>query len=187
MLRRLSAGLGCLWLSTQVCAAPLAFHSQVAPGRDVAGRNWPIEFVAQSPKAAVKIGALIIETPWARATPPGAKVGGGFLRITNTGSEPDRLLGGSAVFADHVEIHETSMVDNVMQMRELTEGIEIPPGQTVELKPGSFHLMFLGMTEPLKEGAHVKVTLDFQKAGKAEVKFDVVGFGAGAPDGEQTH
>jgi copper(I)-binding protein len=146
-----------------------------------------VEFAAMAAKAPVKVGTLVIDAPWARATPPGVTVGGGFLRITNEGSEPDRLLGGQAAFADHVEIHETSMVDAVMRMRQLTEGLEIKPGQTVEFKPGSYHVMFVGVKEPLKQGSQVKVTFDFEKAGKVEIEFDVVGVGAGAPQGMHMH
>ncbi|MGO9026477.1 MAG: copper chaperone PCu(A)C [Beijerinckiaceae bacterium] len=96
-------------------------------------------------------------------------VAGGYLRITNEGSEPDRVLGSRAAFADHVEIHETSMADNVVRMRQLSEGPEIKSGQTVELRPCSHHVMFVGVKEPLKQGSHVKANFDF----------DIVAVGAG--------
>jgi copper(I)-binding protein len=128
--------------------------------------------------ADVMVGKLKISAPWARATPKGAPVGGGYLTITNTGSEPDSLIGGSVAFAKNVEVHEMKMDNGVMKMRMMANGLEIKPGQTVTLKPGGYHLMFTGMKQPLKKGEHVKVTLQFAKAGKADVDFAVESIGA---------
>lgn len=128
--------------------------------------------------ADVMAGKLKISAPWARATPKGAPVGGGYLTITNTGSEPDRLIGGSTAISKNVEVHEMKMDNGVMKMRMLANGLEIKPGQTVTLKPGGYHLMFTGLKQPLKKGEHVKVTLQFAKAGKVEVAFTVQGIGA---------
>jgi copper(I)-binding protein len=128
--------------------------------------------------ADVMVGKLKISAPWARATPKGAPVGGGYLTITNTGSEPDRLIGGSVAFAKNVEVHEMKMDNGVMKMRMMANGLEIKPGQTVTLKPGGYHLMFTGLKQPLTKGEHVKVTLQFAKAGKADVDFTVEGIGA---------
>lgn len=129
--------------------------------------------------AAVKAGTLTIEQPWSRATPAGAQVGGGYLRITNTGQEADRLTGGSAPVASRIEVHQMSMVDNVMRMKAVDGGLEIKPGETVELKPGSYHLMFMDLKEPLKDGETVKGTLVFEKAGSVAVDFAVRGMGQG--------
>src|SRR5258707_15133134 len=79
-----------------------------------------------------KIGNLQISQPWTRATPKGAAVAGGYLKITNTGTTPDRLLGGSTALAKRFEIHEMSMDGGVMKMRELKDGLDIAPGATVE-------------------------------------------------------
>src|SRR5262245_53485907 len=79
-----------------------------------------------------KLGALEIKQPWARATPKGAPVGGGYVTITNTGTTPDRLTGGSLIAAGRMEIHEMATVDGVMKMRPLAAGLEIKPGETVE-------------------------------------------------------
>ena len=136
--------------------------------------------LAQTP---VRAGALVIETPWSRATPAGAKVAGGYLRITNTGTEPDRLTGASAEIAGRSEVHEMSNENGVMKMRELERGIEIRPGQAVELKPGGLHLMFMDLKSGLKEGETVRGTLVFEKAGTVAVTFRVGGLGArGAPE-----
>jgi periplasmic copper chaperone A len=128
--------------------------------------------------ADVMAAKLKISTPWARATPKGAPVGGGYLTITNMGSAPDRLIGGTASFAKSVEVHEMKMDNGIMKMRELADGLEIKPGQTVTLDPSGYHLMFTGLTQPLKQGEHVKVTLDFAKAGKVDIDFAVEGMGA---------
>jgi uncharacterized protein YcnI len=125
-----------------------------------------------------KLGALVIEAPWARATPVGAQVAGGYLKITNTGSTPDRLIGGSFAGAHAVEIHEMATADSVMKMRELDSGLEIPGGKTVELKPGGYHLMLSGLREPLKEGGSVKGRLEFEKAGALDIELRIGAMGA---------
>jgi periplasmic copper chaperone A len=136
--------------------------------------------VAQTTAAPIKMGALQIEAPWLRATPGGAKVAAGYLRITNTGSEPDRLVSASMRLASHGEVHEMSMQNGVMHMRGLAQGLPIEPGKSVELKPGGFHLMFLDMKGPLQQGETEQVTLTFEKAGSVTVPFPVGGLG-GAP------
>src|SRR4051794_14901137 len=90
------------------------------------------------------VGSLKIGHPWARATPKGATVAGGYMKITNNGTTPDRLMGGSTDAAQKFEIHEMSMDGSVMKMRELSNGLEIPPGASIELNPGSFHVMMTG-------------------------------------------
>jgi copper(I)-binding protein len=134
---------------------------------------------AQTP-TPIKAGALQIEAPWLRATPGGAKVGAGYLRITNTGSEADRLAGASMPLSARGEVHEMTMQNGVMHMGPLAQGLAIPPGKTVELKPGGFHLMFLDLKGSLKQGEKVDVTLTFEKAGSVTVAFLVQGLG-GAP------
>ena len=125
-----------------------------------------------------EVGALKISSPWARATPKGAPVGGGYLTITNTGSTPDRLVGGSVSFAKHVEIHEMKMDNDVMKMRMLPNGLTIKPRETVTLKPGGYHIMFTGLKQPLVKGKPVAVTLRFEKAGEVKLDFAVEGIGA---------
>ena len=123
-------------------------------------------------------GAIDIADPWSRATPQGASVAGGYMKITNTGTTPDRLVSGSSDVAPKFEVHEMKMENGVAKMRPLTSGLEIKPGETVELKPGSFHVMFLGLKKPLASGDHIKATLVFEKAGKVEVEYDVRAMGA---------
>ena len=126
----------------------------------------------------VVAGSLKVSAPWARATPKGAAVGAGYMTITNSGSAPDRLVGGSAEIAGEFEIHEMTMDKGVMRMRPLANGLEIKPGQTVEFKPGGNHVMFVDLKKPLTKGDRIKATLTFEKAGKVEVEFTVEGIGA---------
>ena len=128
--------------------------------------------------ADVMAGTLKISAPWARATPTGASVGGGYMTITNTGTTPDNLIGGSTAISSRFEVHEMTMDNGVMKMRPVSGGIEIKPGQTVKLEPGGYHVMFVGMKQQLKEGEHFKATLEFAKGGKVDVDFTVEGLGA---------
>lgn len=120
-----------------------------------------------------KAGDLVINHPWSKATLPNQPVAGGFMVIENKGTEPDRLVGGSADFSGEVQIHEMAMDGDVMKMRQIAGGLEIPAGGSVELKPGGFHVMFMQLSEPLVEGEERQVVLEFMKAGKVEVTFNV--------------
>src|SRR3981081_489944 len=131
----------------------------------------------------VKAGDLVITQAWSRATPGGAKVAGGYLTIENKGSAPDRLIGGSADVPDTVQVHEMATSNGVMTMRPLDKGLSIEPSKTVKLAPGGHHLMLLDLKSPLKQGDKLPVTLEFEKAGKVKVTFDVQGIGAQAPAG----
>ncbi len=130
-----------------------------------------------------KAGNLVITDPWTRATPKGARVGGGFMSITNRGTKADRLIGGSLPQAGRFEVHEMAVVDDVMKMRELKNGLEIGPGETVVLKPGSYHVMFMALTEGLIEGESVDGTLRFADAGAVRITYAVKAMGAGRRHG----
>jgi hypothetical protein len=140
-------------------------------------------FAAPARAEEVKAGDLVITQAWSRATPGGAKVGGGYLTIENKGSTPDRLIGGSADVADKVQVHEMAMNDGVMTMRPLDKGLVIEPGKTVKLAPGGYHLMLLDLKSPLKQGDKLPVTLEFERAGKVSLSLDVQGIGAQGPAG----
>src|SRR5579872_6509043 len=103
-----------------------------------------LTFLIATPVCAaeeIKAGDLVISQAWSRATPGGARVGGGHLTIKNQGPTADRLIGGSAEVAAKVQVHEMSMNDGVMTMRPVEQGLVIEPGKTVKLSPGGFHLM----------------------------------------------
>ena len=113
-----------------------------------------------------------VEAAWARPTVAGQSGGGGYLKITG-GATPDRLLSVNAGVAKMVELHSMEMDGNVMRMRPIEGGIAIPAGQTVELKPGGSHVMFMGLTQTLKSGARFPLTLRFEKAGEVKVQMQV--------------
>jgi len=127
-----------------------------------------------------KAGSLDISNPWSRATPKGSSVAAGYMTIKNTGSSPDRLVEGSSDVASKFEVHEMKMENGVAKMRPVKGGLEIKPGETVELKPGSYHIMFVGLKKPLSAGDHVKATLVFEKAGSVSIDYDVRAMGAGS-------
>ncbi|MGJ4944390.1 copper chaperone PCu(A)C [Bradyrhizobium sp. HKCCYLS1011] len=132
----------------------------------------------------IKAGDLVISQAWSRATPGGAKVGGGYLTIENKGSAPDRLVAVSGDIAGKIEIHEMAVTNGVMTMRPLEQGLAIEPGKTVTLAPGGYHLMMMELKSPLKQGDKLPLTLEFEKAGKVAVTLDVQAVGAKGPGGE---
>lgn len=126
---------------------------------------------------AVTVGALTLTGAFARATLPNAPVGGGFLTIANRGTTDDRLLAVSTPAAGRAEVHEMSMTDGVMTMRPLPDGLPIPAGETVDLTPGGYHLMFMELKARLIEGESLPVTLTFETAGTVTVELAI-----GAPN-----
>ncbi len=125
----------------------------------------------------VSVGDLLLKNPIARATPPGAKVGGGYILITNNGTTPDKLIGGLAPFAGKIEIHEMKVSDGIMRMKHMESGLTIPPGETVHLIPGGYHIMFMQLKQALIKGANHKVTLSFEKAGNVDITFNIKSIG----------
>ncbi len=117
----------------------------------------------------VTVGALELSGGFTRATLPNAPVGGGFLTITNTGTEADTLLSAASPVAGEVQLHEMKMEGDLMKMQQLAGGIPLPSGETVTLAPGGLHLMFMQLKTPFVEGESVPVTLNFEKAGTVEL------------------
>ncbi len=150
--------------------------------------------VPMAPAAAheYKLGELEIDHPWSRETPAGAKVAGGYLTLTNHGKDADRLIAVASGISEKGEIHEMAVNDGVMTMRQLPNGLEVPPGGKVELKPGSYHLMFMGLKGQPKKGEKFTATLTFEKAGTVDVEFAVDAMGGepqhhGSDDAEGAH
>ncbi|MDR6820977.1 copper(I)-binding protein [Neorhizobium sp. 2083] len=127
-----------------------------------------------------KVGDIEITQPYARAMLPGAKVGGGYLKVINSGSA-DRLVSATAERAASVQLHEMKMDGGIMVMRELKTGIAIPANAITALKPGGYHVMFMNVRQPFKEGETVKATLTFEKAGPVDVEFMVGPAAGGMP------
>ncbi len=122
---------------------------------------------------SIKSGDIIVSSLWVRAMLPGQATGGGYLTIENTGIAADSLVSLTSPNAALVEIHQMSMDENVMKMRQITDGLEMPAGGKVELSPGGLHLMFKQVKAPFKAGDNVKVTLEFTKAGKIDVEMPI--------------
>ena len=122
---------------------------------------------------AFNVSSLELKHPWSAKAPPVAPVLGGYVTIVNTGSEADRLIGGSTPIAERLELHDSSLVDGVARMRPAKEGMEIPAGGTVVLQPGGAHIMFVNPKQRPAEGETFKATLQFETAGAVEVEFVV--------------
>ena len=133
-----------------------------------------------------KLSTLSIKHPFARATPPGAEIGGAYMRIDNKGSADDKLVHASSPAADAVQIHTMAMDGSVMRMREVAD-VDLPAGKSVTLKPGGFHLMLVGLRKPLIEGSRVPLTLTFEHAGTIDVEVAVQSRTAGAQDAHDKH
>ena len=120
-----------------------------------------------------KIGTLEVKHPWSRVAPAAAPVLGGYVIIVNTGTESDRLIGGSAAVAAKFELHTSVIEDGVAKMRPARDGIEIAPGQTVKLEPGGAHIMLVQPSARPAKGEKFAGTLVFEKAGTLNVEFAV--------------
>ncbi len=99
---------------------------------------------------------------WVRATVQGQKATGAFMKIT--AKDAAKLVAGSSPAAGVVEIHEMKMEKDVMKMAALPNGLELPSGKTVELKPGGYHVMLMDLKAPLAANSTVPVTFTFQDA-----------------------
>jgi periplasmic copper chaperone A len=101
------------------------------------------------------------DNAWARVSVPGQQATGAFVQLT--AKEPLRLVGVETTVAGSGEIHEMKMDGDVMRMRAV-DGLDLPQGQLVELKPGGYHIMFQQLKAPLAEGSEVPMTLVFKDA-----------------------
>lgn len=137
--------------------------------------------------AAETGGAIAVEDAWSRAVPAGTTVAVGYLTVRNEGDEPDRLVSASTSLAAETEIHQTTMEDGVMRMRPVPSGVPVPAKSIVKLEPNSYHLMLMGLTQPLKEGDAFSAKLAFERGGSVEVTFHVLGMGAQSAETEHQH
>lgn len=135
---------------------------------------------------APSAGPINAQAAWARATPAGAAVAAAYLTIKNSGAVADRLLSIEVDVAGRAEIHEMAKDGDVMRMREVPNGLDVPAGGSVTLAPGGLHLMFKDLKGPLVEGQSVKGMLKFEKAGSIPIEFRIEAVGASGP-GEHSH
>ena len=127
-----------------------------------------------------------IDNPWARATPPGATVAGGYMVLRNAGAAPDRLVSASSPAAAKVELHVHVNDNGVMKMREV-KGYDVPAKGSFELKPGGAHLMFMDIKWPFKEGEKLPLKLKFEKAGEVNAEILVGRLLGSAPPAAGQH
>jgi copper(I)-binding protein len=138
-------------------------------------------FLAMQAQAAdVQIGNLTVMQPWSRATASGGQTGAVYLDIKNRGTEADRLTGAETPVAAMAHVHATVMNGDMASMK-MMEGVDLPAGETVSLKPQAMHLMLMGLKHPLKKGESFPLTLQFEKAGKVEIEVPVEAAGALGP------
>jgi len=173
------------FIVTQTCTnGSVAWDQIAAEGQDPHSLEHPAPTVTIAAKEAgghlghqmaadTKAGDLTISAGWAKAMLPGQPAGGGYLTIENGGPSADRLVSLSTPAAGKAEVHDMKVENNVMTMRPVEGGLEIPAGGKVELKPGGLHLMFMQVSQPFAEGGSVPVTLEFEKAGKVELSLPV--------------
>jgi copper(I)-binding protein len=132
-------------------------------------------------------GDITVSGAFTRATLANAQVGAGYMTIANTGAAPDRLIGAASETAPTVEPHNMSVIDGMMKMEQVEGGIEVPAGGSVALAPGGYHIMFIGPTQPFKEGECVSLTLTFENAGELPVQLNVGPIGASEAPAHEHH
>lgn len=138
--------------------------------------------LALTAASAFAADSIKVDHPWARATPGGAQTGAVYMKLVNSADSDDRLTGGASPVAKEVQIHEMKVEGGVMKMQELPNGLAVPAKGSVTLKPGSYHVMLIGLKKPLKKGQHFPLTLTFEKAGKLSITVPVMAIGAGHMD-----
>ncbi len=145
-----------------------------------------IAFAAPAFAQDVTVGSLTLSNLWARATPPRAPTGAGYLTITNTGNAADTLTAVSTPAAETSELHIMEVKNGIMTMHPVEGGIKVPAGGTVTLAPGGYHLMFITLKHDLKQGEELPVTLTFAKAGTVAVKLPIMPVGSMGPTGGES-
>ena|SRR5437762_707945 len=148
-------------------------------------RTWLTWIIAAMPAALPIVGSaqeyrldpFLIDRPIARATAPGATTGVVFFTISNAGNTTDRLLRASTPIAAGVALHQMAVDEGMMKMRAVPS-LELRPGARLELQPGGYHLMLLGLKQPLKAGEKFPITLIFERAGALTVPVQVEALGA---------
>jgi copper(I)-binding protein len=135
----------------------------------------PATVLAQSPVpqagAQASPAPVQVQNAWSRATPPHASTGVIYMTLTSPGG--DKLIGASSSVATEASVHETQMQDNVMRMRPIVGGLDLPAGKAVSLAPGGYHIMLEGLKAPLHAGQSVPVHLTFEKAPPQDITVQV--------------
>jgi copper(I)-binding protein len=139
--------------------------------------------LASAPATAdpVRAGDITVDRGWARATPPSAKNGAAYLIVRNSGSQPDRIVSFAAPVAGHAMAHETTQENDILRMHEAGP-LTVPPGGTLEMKPGGKHIMLMDLKGSLSPGQKFPLTVTFEKAGSIQVPVKVGKAGAMGPE-----
>ena len=164
-----------------ICAAECAQAAPIADSQAAAVSAAMIVRVVDAPKPVYTAGSLGLSQPWSRATPKGTTALAQYFTITNSGKAIDRLIGCTGNFGVRCELQDTVTIGENVTMRFLDSGIELKPGKSVELKPGGYHVMMVGLKAPVKEGDKVRGSLEFEIAGSIDIEYSVIGHAALAP------
>ena len=132
---------------------------------------------AQVFAASIKMGQITISSPWARGSFSKAKSAAAYMNLKNEGGQIDQLISLKSDIAQRTELHHMQSIEGVMKMG-LVKRLNLPASSKVELKPGSLHVMFFDLSEPLIEGTYFPLTLEFLKAGKVRIMIKVLKPGA---------
>jgi hypothetical protein len=117
---------------------------------------------------------IMVKDPYARSSAMSAKSGAAFMMIENTGDADDRLIAAASPAAEMVQLHTHEEDDmGVMRMIHVEEGFAVPAGETLMLKRGGHHVMFMGLTAPFEQGDMIPLTLTFEEAGEMEIEVPV--------------
>jgi len=128
--------------------------------------TWSIATAGALLVAANAHAQITVDEPWVRATVAQQHATGVFMRLSST--TDSALVQADSPAAQHVEIHEMAMENDVMKMREIPR-LGLPAGQVVDLKPGGYHIMLIDLKEQVQEGSHIPLTLTFESPyGKRE-------------------
>ncbi len=121
---------------------------------------------------ALAAETISITDAWARASIGKARAGAAFVTVNNTGKSDDRVISASADVSRKVELHTHIRQDDVMMMRKV-DGVDIPAGNKIVLKPGGYHIMLIGLKAPLKSGESFPLSLTFEKAGTIQTTVSI--------------
>jgi copper(I)-binding protein len=134
-------------------------------------RFAPIALLAASLSTAVFAQAVDVKDAWARATVPGQKATGAFMKLT--AKDGAKLVGASSPVAGVAEVHEMKMDGDIMKMRAVQGGLDLPAGKAVELKPGGYHVMLMDLKSTLQKDTTIPVTLVFKDAKGVETRTEL--------------
>ncbi len=165
-------------MGVRTAIVSFAAKSRSAPGAHRLARAVLLVALTTGPAQAAPPAGLEVIRPWSRPAAAGGS-GAGFMELTNRGRTADALVAVASPLARNVEMHRSVMAGGVMSMRRLAR-VAVPAGGAVRFAPGGHHLMFLGLSKPLKAGDGLPATLTFASGAKLNVTF-AVGTGIGPP------